>query len=106
MRKVCPICGGTKDFYANACRSCTQWPKPLADIKGKAHPAWKGGQRLDTDGYVRTYAPDHPWPRRGGYLPEHVRVMELHIGRRLGRDESVHHLDGDRRGTTPLRTLS
>jgi hypothetical protein len=29
-------------------------------------------------------------------LAEHVRVMELHIGRRIAPGECVHHRDGDR----------
>lgn len=51
---------------------------------------------IDRDGYIRRYAPDHPWPRRNGYVRENVRVMELHLGRRINPDEVVHHLDGDR----------
>jgi hypothetical protein len=65
-------------------------------MKGPLHPTWKGGQEIDRDGYVRTYAPDHPWPRKNGYVRENVRVMELYIGRRLKSDEVVHHKDGDR----------
>lgn len=68
----------------------------LPGVKGDQHPAWKGGQQIDRDGYVRTYAPDHPWPRRGGYVPEHVRRMELSLGRRMTPDENVHHLNHDR----------
>lgn len=96
-RCVCPKCGGKKDFYAIACRKCTQYKKPLYGRKGPNHPAWKGGVRIDEDGYVKRYAPDHPWPRKGGYVLEHVRVMELHIGRRLNVGEVVHHKDHDRR---------
>lgn len=50
---------------------------------------------LDKDGYLKRYAPEHPWPRKGGYVREHVRVMELHVGRRIQRDEVVHHKDHD-----------
>ena len=60
---------------------------------GTAHPSWKGGMRVDRDGYLRRYDPFHPWPRRGGYIPEHVRVMELHMGRRIAPGEVVHHMD-------------
>ena len=51
---------------------------------------------VDRDGYIKTYAPDHPWPRKGGYIRENIRVMELHIGRRITRGEAVHHVDHDR----------
>lgn len=51
---------------------------------------------LDRDGYLKRYAPDHPWPRKGGYVREHVRLMELKIGRRIAVGEIVHHRDHDR----------
>jgi hypothetical protein len=100
-KRTCPQCGGRKDFHAAACRSCTEYPKPLLGCKGSAHPTWKGGFRVDRDGYIRTYAPDHPWPRKSGYVLEHVRVMELSMGRRIKPGEIVHHKDGDKRNNHP-----
>lgn len=95
-KRTCPKCGGKKDFYALTCRACCLTSKPLLGKSGSDHPAWKGGSRIDRDGYIRTYKPSHPWPRRGGYVLEHVRIMELHIGRRIRPDEVVHHKDDDR----------
>jgi len=60
--------------------------------KREQHPCWKGGTVIDKDGYIRTWAPEHPWPRRG-YILEHVRIMELKIGRRITPKECVHHID-------------
>ena len=40
--------------------------------------------------------PDHPRATRGGYVFEHIIAMEDHLGRRLGPDESIHHLNGVR----------
>lgn len=60
------------------------------------HPCWKGGEVVDRDGYIQTWAPDHPWPRKG-YLREHIRVIELHIGRRILPTECVHHKDHNRK---------
>ena len=51
---------------------------------------------FDRDGYQKTYRPDHPWPRKSGYVYEHVRVVELTLGRRLNHWETVHHIDGNR----------
>jgi hypothetical protein len=51
---------------------------------------------VDADGYLKRYAPEHPWPRKGGYVLEHVRVMELNLGRRIAKGETVHHKDHDR----------
>lgn len=68
------------------------WP----GFKKEKHPKWKGGQIVDRDGYIQTWAPDHPWPRRG-YLREHIRVMELHMGRRILPTETVHHKNHNRK---------
>lgn len=75
--------------------------------KGKDHPVWKGGRVVDRDGYIQTWAPDHPWPRKG-YLREHIRVMELSIGRRIAPTECVHHVDHDRKNNVleNLRLMS
>lgn len=51
---------------------------------------------LDKDGYLKRYAPEHPWPRKGGYVREHVRIMEMHMERRIAPGETVHHKDHDR----------
>lgn len=64
-------------------------------LRGAAHPAWKGGIGYDKDGYIKTYDPAHPWPRKSGYVREHVRVMELHLGRPLTEREAVHHIDSN-----------
>lgn len=54
------------------------------------------GRTRVVNGYIRRYAPDHPWPRSNREILEHVRVMELHIGRRITNDECVHHINHDR----------
>ena len=95
-KRVCPQCGGRKGYYAEACRSCKVYPKPMLGRKGVLHPAWKRGFEIDRDGYIRTYNPNHPWPRKNGYVRENVRVMELHIGHRLKPNEVVHHKDGNK----------
>lgn len=94
--RVCGKCGGRKGFYSQLCRGCQEPNRPNLGKTGAAHSAWKGGSDLDRDGYVRTYAPDHPWPRSNGYVREHIRVMELHIGRRIRPHEIVHHRDHDK----------
>ena len=51
--------------------------------------------------YHTVYAPDHPWPRKHGLIDEHVRVLELKLGRRLRPGEVVHHIDGDKTNNDP-----
>lgn len=95
-KRTCPKCGGPKDFHAKACRKCATWSLGHVGKKGPSHPTWKGGTRIDRDGYLKRYAPDHPWPRKSGYVFEHVRVMELSLGRRMELGEVVHHRDHDK----------
>ena len=52
---------------------------------------WQGGRFIDKhSGYVRIRARGEWY----GYRYEHRYVMEKHIGRRLTKDEQVHHKNG------------
>ena len=63
-------------------------------IRGELTPSWKGG-RVRTNGYVRKFAPDHPFATKG-YVLEHRLVMAAHLGRLLRPEEIVHHINKDR----------
>lgn len=62
---------------------------------GAANHNWKGGRVRHVKGYILRHAPDHP-SASGGYVLEHRLVAEEMLGRRLGPDEDVHHVDGDK----------
>lgn len=46
--------------------------------------------------YVCIYDPSHPSANSTGYVHEHRVVAERAMGRRLKRNEVVHHIDGDK----------
>lgn len=50
---------------------------------------------LDQWGYVLVYMPDHQDSDKRGYIREHRLKMEKKIGRRLTKNEVVHHIDGN-----------
>src|SRR5690606_35240265 len=54
----CPECGKPKRNVSPRCRECS-----YKYNSGENHPLWRGGRRLEKDGYIRVYAPNHP--RRG-----------------------------------------
>lgn len=60
---------------------------------GEKHHGWKGGRYIDGAGYIRVYRPDHHRASQNGYVPEHILVMEEELGRKIGKNESIHHVD-------------
>ncbi|HHK7933132.1 TPA: HNH endonuclease signature motif containing protein [Serratia marcescens] len=57
---------------------------------GSGNPAWKGGRRTRSDGYIAIWTED-------GERLEHQVVMEKHIGRKLVSGEVVHHRDRNKK---------
>ncbi len=58
---------------------------------GKDSPNWKGGRTKNTiTGYVLIYV---GIGKHGRYVAEHILVMEKHLGRKLKKNEIVHHKD-------------
>jgi hypothetical protein len=64
------------------------------------HPQWKGGRFIHKTGYVKIHSPDHP-RAVGGYVFEHVLVMEKVLGRPILSTEAIHHIDEVRHNNDP-----
>lgn len=75
--------------------------KALERLKNKSnHPSWKGGRRINHNGYVCIRMPEHP-RSVNGYIFEHILVMESILKRYLTDLERVHHLNGKRDDNRP-----
>jgi len=65
--------------------------KKFVGGKGIQNPVWKGGKYISTEGYVFMKCEGHPRANKGGYVFEHILVMEKHLGRYITKSENVHH---------------
>jgi hypothetical protein len=68
-------------------------PRPGV-LEGDKNPAWTGGRRQRSDGYIEVWTPT------GAHL-EHRVVMGQTLGRPLAPGEVVHHIDGDKANNEP-----
>lgn len=53
-------------------------------------------KRINSEGYVMIYLPEHPNSNRAGYYVEHRYIVELKIGRSLNPKEVIHHINKDK----------
>jgi hypothetical protein len=60
---------------------------------GRKNYNWKGGIRIDKQGYICIYKPHHPYGRQR-YVKEHRLLIEEQIGRYLLPFEPCHHRNG------------
>src|SRR5208337_1853564 len=56
---------------------------------------WQGGRTISSSGYVLIWAPQHHRAHHG-YVPEHILVMEIALGRDILPTECVHHINQKR----------
>jgi HNH endonuclease len=50
-------------------------------------------KKVNNNGYVMVFKPEHFNSYKTGYCLEHRYVMEMHLGRKLKKEEDVHHIN-------------
>ena len=68
--------------------------RTLTGLRGENSRHWNGGISCRRD-YIMILDREHPNTTNRGYVCEHRLVMEKHIKRYLGREEVVHHINGN-----------
>lgn len=53
-------------------------------------------RKINENGYVLVWVPEHPKSFKGGWYYEHRLFMERELGRILKRWETVHHINEDK----------
>ena len=91
-RHPCIDCGNLCYYRSIRCRSC--YHKYLSIHKGEESKKWRGGETHD-DGYILCYQGS------GKFIRKHRFVMEQLLGRKLDKDEIVHHINGIRADNRP-----
>lgn len=88
---TCSICQvPLKDYRSKKCRSCSKSGRdnPNWGKLGETHPNYKGGY-INTNGYKVV-------GHNGIKIYEHRYVMEIYLGRKLGWDDVIHHINEDK----------
>lgn len=69
---------------------------------GPKNGLWKGGRSIASNGYVLIrVGKDHHLADCRGYAYEHRLVAEQKLGRKLKKEEQIHHADGNRQNNDP-----
>lgn len=94
------IAGGALRCRSEAAKIRATHPISKNRSRGASHYNWHGG-KTRSQGYAMTLNKSHPSARMGGYVPDHILVIESVIGRHLENGEIVHHVNGDKTDNTP-----
>jgi flagellar basal body rod protein FlgC len=96
--KYCPSCKSRKcancgrEFATTGSQLTNGWGHYCSKRCESAQSAW----RYKKNGYWCVKADGHPRAYEKGYYYEHILVMEQYLGRRLKKNEVVHHRDGNK----------
>lgn len=87
-----------KEFISDNVQFCCSikckgiYSSKIGSHRNNKNGMWKGGKTRG-NGYTLILSNTHPFVSKRGYIPEHRLVMEQHLGRLLGKDEVVHHVN-------------
>ena len=93
MRFICDECGKEIEGSRKSLNMHKRWNhydlKPHLDYSGEKNPNWRGGKSLDKFGYPIQSV-------KGVFRFKHRIIMEKHLGRRLSKEEVIHHINGNK----------
>ena len=67
--------------------------KPRGASSGDKHKMWKGGRIKTSQGYIHIYHPEKHLRKLGHYVPEQILIAESTLGRKLSKEEAIHHIN-------------
>lgn len=98
VRLKCLLKKNGKKFCTKKCANSHN--KGTLGLTREKASGWKGGRRK-INGYIQILSENHPFADSNGCVLEHRLVMEEIIGRYLTKDETVHHINGQRDDNRP-----
>ncbi|MGD9157184.1 MAG: hypothetical protein PVG39_02135 [Desulfobacteraceae bacterium] len=73
-------------------KSCGCYRREFNSLKQREkHHRWKGGRRINSNGYIQIRIPDHHRAHPDGYVLEHIVLAEKALGKPLPQKAQVHH---------------
>lgn len=79
---------------------------PTSYGKREAHPNWKGGRHINSQGYVLVLDPEHPHTTQSGYVREHILIWEKTHNKPLPKGWVIHHLNGIKNDNRPQNLVA
>ena len=102
--KQCAYCGRWMELKPSQAEAqyCSNYCKGrgMATLNATGREHNGKDVRRTKDGYLLVWDPEHPGGWSGWHL-EHRYVVEKMLGRKLNRDEQVHHVDHDKENNDP-----
>lgn len=92
IKRICLIC--KKEFFVKPVRLRMKYKPKYCSYACKGHAMRLKKSRHN--GYIRIYAPYHPYADIDGNVYEHRLIMENKLKRFLKPCEDVHHINGIR----------